>query len=232
MNLLEEKDEFVLKNILKDFIDRKCIFRCNPEVRYAQGIDKGILPGSSPKGYMRSQFYLRNLTHDSDMVTCATMLIINQMFKNGMTDTVFQIAGLETSSIPLISHLQAKMRVANKSVNTFSIRKERKKYGLFQFVDGIPNQSNFVVVDDLINSGSSVHRVLDTCLYECNLDPYPESFFIVNMRPERKYIPFNGALIRVNSIFDKNDFSFEYDPEKYWLPLDCDRSFNHRPDYK
>ena len=30
----------------------------------------------------------------------------------------------------------------------------------------------------------------------------------------------------------KKEFDLNYSKEKYWLPQDCDRSYNKRPDYQ
>ena len=36
----------------------------------------------------------------------------------------------------------------------------------------------------------------------------------------------------INSLFIKNDFDLNYDPDKYWLQDDCDKSINKRPEYQ
>jgi len=30
----------------------------------------------------------------------------------------------------------------------------------------------------------------------------------------------------------KSDFDLNYDPDKYWIPDDCDKSINKRPEYQ
>ena len=229
--ILSNEEQEELLNYIWNFIDQKCIFRCNPEIQYSHGIPKGSIPTKSPGSHNKWQMYLRNLTQDSDMVTAVCMVIVNKMVEKNMMNKEFQLVGLETSSIPLISHLQSNLRKIGKNVNSFSIRKERKEYGLFNLIDGIPNEHPFVVVDDIINSGSALIRVLDACLFELNLDPFEESFYVFNIRPERLYFPWNGSLIAINSLFNKTHFKYEYDESKYWIPFDCDKKFNKRPDY-
>ena len=231
--ILEDAERNELKESLHTFIDRKCIFRCNPDVQYCPGIPKGTIPSSSPGSYMKWQVYLRNLSHDSDMVTSACMLLIDQMERNGDPLNNIQLCGMETSSLPLIASLQANLRrFKNSYVNSYSVRKERKKYGLFNFFDGIPTKQPFVMIDDVVNSGSSCDRLLDSSLYEYDLDPHHNAYFIISLNPKMKYKLWNGTNIRLNYIFDKTEFNTEYDPAKDWLPEDSLKTINYRPDYK
>jgi hypothetical protein len=232
--LLEETDRQELWAGLRKFIDRHCIFRCHPDVQYCPGIPKGKIPSSSPGQTGTWQFYLRNLTQDSDMVSAATLLIMDMMDKNGdLADgEPFQFAGLETSSTPLISALQMQLRrYYGKSINSFSVRKERKKYGIFNFVDGIPNKSRVCVIDDVINSGKSLDKVADVANFELDLLLHSNSYFIINLCPERPIHAFDGTVTKLNSLFLKGDFDLKFSEEKYWIPFDCDKSFNKRPDY-
>ncbi len=228
--LLDEDEIMDLRNILKDFINQKCLFICDPEMQYAPGIPKGTIPSSNPGVYATWQLYLRNLTQDSDMMAAAAMLILDQMEKNRESSN-FQFVGLETSSIPLISSLQAHARRTGRNINSFSVRKERKHYGLFNFIDGIPNKYPICVVDDILNSTSSASRVMDTCLFELDLEPHAHSYFIMCFDEHRKHMHFNGSIIQVNTLFRKKDLDLEFSKDRYWVPFDCDRSFNKRPDY-
>tara|TARA_R110000868_G_C10967024_1_gene769214 strand:- start:3003 stop:3701 length:699 start_codon:yes stop_codon:yes gene_type:complete len=231
--VLEDTERNELKEILHNFIDTKCIFRCNPDIQYCSGIPRGTIPSSSPGSYNKWQVYLRNLSHDSDMVTAACMLIIDQMESNGDQFHAIQLCGMETSSLPLIASLQANIRrFKTVSVNSYSVRKERKKYGLFNFFDGIPSRKPFVMVDDVVNSGSSSERLLDSSLYEYDLDPHHNAYFIISLNPKTKYKLWNGTNIKLNWLFDKDDFKIDYDPKKYWLPEDSLKTINYRPDYR
>lgn len=218
--------------ILKKFIDTKCVFRCDPSKQYVPNFPVGYIPGSIPNSKAKWQVYMRNLTQNSEMMFRASRVICHQMVLNNDFGK-FQMAGLETASIPMISALQQNMRrFLGVEINSFIVRKERKGYGVFNYVDGIPNILPVCVVDDIINSGSSFHRTLDAALWEFDLDPHVHSYSILSLRPERKKIVSNGTVVHMNSIFTKDDINTEFSMEKYWEPFDCDKSFNKRPDYR
>lgn len=229
MRLAEDK-RLDYRNELKEFINSRCIFRCNPDVQYMPGIPKGTIPGANPNIYSPWQMYLRNLTHDARASFLASRLIIDMMVQND-DFFPFQMAGLETSSTPLLTAIQSHIyHLCGKEVNVFSVRKERKKYGLFNFIDGRPNKLPVVLIDDIFNSGSAASRVLDTILYEYDLDPYHRAFYLIRYRDSTLF-PFNGVNIELNSIFHKTEFDFRWSPENDWLPFDCDKQMQKRPDY-
>jgi len=228
--MITDSEANELKKILFDFIDRKCIFRCDPNIQYHSDLPPGKIPGKNP-GYKTSwQFYLRNLIHDSDMMSAASMLFLKQIEKNNDYGK-FQFAGLETGSLPLIASYQSAMRKLGISINSYGVRKERKAYGLFNFVDGIPDRTLPVcVVDDIFNSGSSLNRVLDVSLFEFDINPHINMYCLVQIG-NKPFSIFNGYMIKINSLFKSSEFNFEYDKDKYWHPFDSDKSFNKRPDY-
>jgi hypothetical protein len=42
---------------------------------------------------------------------------------------------------------------------------------------------------------------------------------------------YDDEIFTINSIFTKDDFDYKYNIDKYWMPLDCDKSTNKRPGY-
>jgi orotate phosphoribosyltransferase len=138
---------------------------------------------------------------------------------------------METSSIPMMIALQQYAGRNKIGINSFSIRKERKSYGLFQFIDGMPTESPVIVLDDTINSGKSLSRCFEVCKYELGLTPAPVAYSIIKFNDKMDAVRWNENRIEVVSLFSVNDFSMEYDPSKYWLPSDCDKSYNKRPEY-
>lgn len=230
-SIIDQKNN--AKKILSEYIDKHCIFRCNPEIQYAPNLQKGVIPskGASDTKY---SFYLRRLTHNPMMLNGACALILDDIiekFKESGKDLFFQFCGLETSSIPFLIGLQMTALKFGLSINSFSIRKERKPYGIFNLVDGIPTEAPVIIVDDLINSGSSIFKCLEVCEYELNLKILPDCYSIVTLTQPPFMFKHKETTYNINSIFVKNDFNFDYCPEKYWLPEDCNKSINKRTDY-
>lgn len=221
---------------LYEFIDLNCIFRCNPFINYVEGLPDGVIAASSPKkdnnGY---QFMLRRLTHNPKMLSYVSYLMFDNIIKTINNNTEYpavQLCGLETSSIPLMIGIQQYAARFGISINSFSIRKQRKSYGIFHLIDGIPTDAPVIVVDDLINSGKSIGKCLDVCFYELNLTPAKNMYSIITfdqkLSTKKTY---KDIQFTINSIFSKTQFDFAYDESKYWLPYDCDKSKNKRPEY-
>jgi len=71
----------------------------------------------------------------------------------------FQVGGMEVAAIPLLSAILIKSVARGTPVNGFIIRKERKTYGAGGLIEGTLNNAPIVIVDDLLNSGSSMEKV-------------------------------------------------------------------------
>jgi orotate phosphoribosyltransferase len=117
-------------------------------------------------------FYLRNGLFDHKFASA-----ISQLFVHKVTETLghfdFQIAGLETGSTPMLG------RVYNLDINAFSVRKEQKKYGLLNWIEGRPNDKPVMIIDDLCNSSMSMKQCYDICKQE-NLEVLDHAFCLVN----------------------------------------------------
>lgn len=220
-------------NQLFDYIDKNCIFRANPEVKYFKYLPKGnILPNGISMKPMTWCFYLRRLTHNAVALRDVAFTIAQDIIKkchNGDESSEIQLCGLETASIPLIAAVQMAFIQGGINVNAFTVRKDRKAYGLCHLIDGIPNNNKIIVIDDMINSGSSVSKVIDTCFYELDLTPANNVYCIIGAKDEHRWSSTTGVPnLNVNYLFHKDDFNKSYDPDKYWLPKDCDKTYNKR----
>jgi len=73
----------------------------------------------------------------------------------------FQVGGLETAAIPIITAIVLKGNQLGKPVSGFYVRKSRNKRGLLKLVEGQMNDYPIILVDDLINSGSSLTKQIE-----------------------------------------------------------------------
>jgi outer membrane protein assembly factor BamB/orotate phosphoribosyltransferase len=69
----------------------------------------------------------------------------------------FQLAGMETAAIPLLTALLL-TAPEDRAVNGFIVRKDRKHTGLGNIIEGKVTKDPVILVDDLINSGSSAEK--------------------------------------------------------------------------
>lgn len=234
--LLSNEEKKIIRTELHDFINKNCIFRCHPLVSYYENCEPGKLYNSYPsKNKPTYQFYSRRLTHNGKMLLYLVALFMDDLVKKinaGEESENVQFAGLETSSIPIMIGMQQYAASHKIFLNTFSIRKERKNYGLFNFVDGIPSDGPVIIVDDVLNSGGTVSRCLDLCEYELDLKPANNVYTIIKFKPEVNFLKYKDKDLNLFSPFSLSEFDVNYNPDLYWFPKDCDKSYNKRPDYK
>ncbi len=70
----------------------------------------------------------------------------------------FQVGGMEAAAIPLLSAILMKSLSRGTPVNGFTIRRERKTYGTGSSIEGVLTDAPIVMVDDVLNSGSSLEK--------------------------------------------------------------------------
>lgn len=114
----------------------------------------------------------------------------------------FQVCGLEVAAVPLVAAIVVKFYEKGRPINGFFIRKSRKKSGLLKMVEGKVTEDPIIIVDDLVNSGSSIIRQLEI-LEERKVI---EIFSILRFRNKEYYSEFKRRNVTFSSIFELNDF--------------------------
>lgn len=220
--------EQILKEI-QQYIEDNCIFRADPDVQYSMAAPKGKLVSNNLIHPLSWLMMMRRLTHNPKMLFFVAALIaddIVEKMRSGKEYQQVQLAGLETSSIPLMTAIQMVMIREGIAINAFTVRKQRKHYGLFNLIDGMPTDAPVIVVDDIINTGSSVSAVLDVCTKELKLIPAKNCYAIVAFR-HMPIIKYEEHYIDVVPLFSKNQFTLNFDKDKYWLPKDCIKHYDY-----
>jgi len=124
----------------------------------------------------------------------------------------FQVGGQEIAAIPLVSAIVFKSQQINKPVNGFIIRKSRKPIGLQKIIEGELNENKIILVDDLINSGSTILRQIK--IIE-NAGKKVDCVFILTRFRDEKYYKFLAEKnIKLISLFNLNDFGLSYTEKK------------------
>jgi outer membrane protein assembly factor BamB/orotate phosphoribosyltransferase len=70
----------------------------------------------------------------------------------------FQVGGMEAAAVPFLSAILMKSLSRGTPVSGFAIRKERKTYGAGNSIEGALTEAPIVIVDDILNSGSSLEK--------------------------------------------------------------------------
>lgn len=197
--MIDEQIYNDLHTWVKSYINDKCIIRNTK------------MPGKLPGTTYTWMFYLRRGLFNHEFLSAVAQMFYYKVEKE-IGHFNFQLAGLETASTPMISSFPIIGRIYNKNINAFSIRKERKEYGLKNWIEGIPNDKPVLLVDDLCNSSNSLYTAKEVLENE-NIPILNYAFVLVNKtvhkeKTEDKYMKSN---IKMLSLFDLNDFGLNYD---------------------
>lgn len=155
------------------------------------------------KGVIQSDGWLfdfRRVILDHDFAHAAARLFFDRF------RTPVQICGIEVAAIPLVSaFVMGSSLYASYSANGFFIRKSRKKDGLARMIEGtIADDVPIVVVDDLMNTGSSLIRQVE--VIESLGKKVSAVWTILRFRDESFYEYFHTKGIPIYSLFSLNDF--------------------------
>jgi outer membrane protein assembly factor BamB/orotate phosphoribosyltransferase len=119
-----------------------------------------------------------------------------------------QIGGIETASLPLIAAITLEGSRRGKRVHGFYIRKSRKKTGLLKQIEGQLTKAPIILVDDLINTGSSFGKQIE--LLGKDGHTVHSIFTLVRFRTDDAYETILNRGIHIDSVFTLKDFSLPY----------------------
>ncbi len=148
-------------------------------------------------------FDMRRVVLHADMLDDISALFWNLFGENKN----IQIGTIETAGIPLLIGFLAHSKMyTGADVSGFYIRKSRKKNGLMKLVEGeVQKGKDIVLVDDLMNSGKSFMRQVETV--ESLGGHVKAIWMLIRFRDPEYYEYFNKKGIAVHSLFELNDFT-------------------------
>jgi orotate phosphoribosyltransferase len=186
----------------KNYIEKNCLIR------------NRIMPGKIPGTTYTWIFYLRNGLFNHEFLSAVSQMFIHKV-KHEIGHFDFQISGLETGSTPLLAGIPLIARVFDLNINSFSIRKEQKTYGLLNWIEGMPNEKPVMLIDDLCNSSMSMKKSYDI-LQEEKIPVFNYAFSIINKvnKNTHKEIRIKSDMylpedIKMLYLFDLDDFNLE-----------------------
>src|SRR5258708_3626082 len=116
----------------------------------------------------------------------------------------FQVCGLESACIPLLSAIALEAERHGEAVNAVVIRKERKTNGLARDIEGTLDDTPVIVVDDLTNSSASLEKVRVVLADQGKR--IAEAFVVVDYRASRSLAWRKRHAIEVHSLFGGESF--------------------------
>ena len=199
--IVSDQEYAALKEFAQRFIAKYCI-------------EYGDMPGKMPGSRYTWMFYLRRASLNPDVAFALSKMFLYHMERMDPKFN-FQICGMDSAGVPLITALSLSARYFDVYLNAISCRKERKAYGLLNRFEGMPENKLTVIMDDLCNSGKSMKQCLNSLLEE-NIPVASVAFCIVNKsnkthseerRRSDMYLP---KEIHVVSLFTLDDFNLEH----------------------
>jgi len=149
MNNHDAPDERILHDARWTFIRDRAIAK---SLLYASAEQAILSPRGARQAWMLD---LRRIMLEPEVIALVAELFWEKM----QARFPFQIAGMETAAIPLITAIQLCAHAHGKSVNGVIVRKERKTYGLGRVIEGEFNDAPVIVVDDIVNSANSLEKL-------------------------------------------------------------------------
>ena len=205
---------------LFNFINSNCLFRAGcrygkpPMLRWTGAKPIPVEADSS------GQFYFNRLLLDPEM-----MEIVGEMFWEKCWDVwrdegKFQIAGLEDSTPLVLAIRQAGRKFTNSilqpthgdfNISGVYVRKEQKRYGLENWIEGIlePNVP-VMLVDHATNSKGMTRKAYDV-LVSLGFHVLPVGFSMIRFHNNEGTSPLED----VRYLFEKTDFAQIGDPWEY-----------------
>lgn len=117
----------------------------------------------------------------------------------------FQVGGMETGGIPLVTAIVMKGIERGTPVSGFYIRKSRKRDGLMKIVEGTLTDDPIILVDDLVNSGQTLLKEVVT-LRDAGKS-VRDVFVVVSFRDTEAFGALTEHTVSIQSLFLPEDFN-------------------------
>ena len=187
---------------LRGYIDEHCIARVP--------VGSRELPSIDGKGFYRWQFYLRSSLLKAEHLNAIASIFWNR-YEASFKESPFQLAGVESASLPIITALLIDADRRGVAINAFSIRKNRKAYGLRNIIEGTPNDLPVVFVDDLVSPLHNAFWHSANVIRSQKLRFHSFCFVIVMKAPKADAAIISTSVgdVQVDYIFDLDDFDLK-----------------------
>jgi orotate phosphoribosyltransferase len=128
----------------------------------------------------------------------------------------FQIGGMEVAAVPLVTALLMKAKQRGLDTSGFVIRKERKKSGLGKIIEGTVSEHPIIIVDDIMNSGTSLEK--SRVFVEQEGRKVDQVFVIINYEARQGQHWAKQNKVKVDQLFTLDQFDVEYNHSSFKAP--------------
>ena len=189
------------RKFARDFINDRCIVRVRAGSRRFPAFNgKGI-------NFYRWQFYPRAALLHPFILYVAVRDFLDR-YEDYVKDGKVQLCGVEAASSPLLTGIGIECYRRGYPVPTFLIRKERKPYGLMNWIEGIYYRDRpAMMVDDVISETHKTAFHAMNILRDHDIEIADRAYcFIHKTHDAEKNINLWGQQITGHSLFNLNDF--------------------------
>lgn len=189
---------------VRDIINEDCIWRV------PQGSRE--LPVLGGGGYYTWQFYLRRALLDPFCLQVICEDFWNK-FLDRFLERPFQLAGVETAAVPLITALLLDGARRGIEVGAFTIRKEPKSYGRRNLLEGKPGPEPVLFVDDLTSPAHGTFWHAFNTIDVLGMSSYGQGYVVVLKQPgdDPRSIQTSKGPVLFESLFTLADFILSFD---------------------
>lgn len=118
------------------------------------------------------------------------------------------IGGLEMGAVPLIGAVAGLSSVENQPIKTFFVRKEAKKHGTRDVIEGLApqealNGKRVLIVDDVATSGQSIMKAINATREVGGVVEH--AVCLVNRDEDADHLLADNG-VKLHSVFHTNDF--------------------------
>jgi orotate phosphoribosyltransferase len=158
-------------------------------------------------GYYTWQFYLRAALFNPIILSIVVFHFLD-LYEDTVKSGEVQLCGVESASTPILTGIMLECCRRGYAAHVFSIRKERKAYGLENWIEGRVLDRPAMLVDDVISPAhkTAIHGAQILADHNIRLAPIAYAVLFKAKEPERG-IKLTGIDVTVRSLFDLNDFN-------------------------
>lgn len=188
------------RQFTRDFVNDYCIARVPPGSKRLPSYQ------NQGSGYYTWQFYLRAALFNPDTLNVIVKDFLDK-YQDIVLENKYQLCGVESASTPLLTGILLEAHKRSRYMHGFSIRKERKPYGLMNWIEGLVLDAPAMLIDDLTSETHKTAIHAAHILDDHGIEMAPHFYAVVfkSRDPERK-IRLAGNQVTVGSLFDLNDF--------------------------
>ena len=214
MKLQDDAKQYMM-TWLKYYIEDNCVYRVKP----GEPNLPPLHPSQAQNGYSWLILSRKGLMNRKFLNYMGVLFW--DIFAEEYKKQPFQITGLETACIPMITAINMTSALYDiEDLNCFYIRKEKKKYGLFQQFEGnILENVPALIIDDFYNSRSTFLTAKNH-LEAINISIYNKAFALINKSWEeykfinddefRKNIRKELGDVEIISLFKISELAMDY----------------------